>query len=71
MLYYAAGMGGESAAAIQAAKDLAEAQWRHRHAVCWRCAAFAALTKCWRLIRCPTDEVNQAMFDFSRKATPR
>ncbi|MFN3162239.1 MAG: hypothetical protein ACE37N_01830 [Pseudohongiellaceae bacterium] len=65
MLYYAASMGGESAAAVQAAKDLAKL---NGNTAMWSMALvrFGRFDEVLELEQAPNGEVNQAMFDFSK-----
>jgi len=65
MLYYAASMGGESAAAIQAAKDLAKL---NGNTAMWSMALvrFGRFDEVLDLEQEPNGEVNQAMYDFSK-----
>ncbi len=65
MLYYAASMGGESAAAIQAAKDLAKL---NRNTAMWALALvrFGRFDEVLQLTEAPSGEINQSMFDFAR-----
>lgn len=65
MLYYAASMGGESASAIQAAKDLAKL---NGNTAMWSMALvrFGRFDEVLDIEQVPNGEVNQAMFDFSK-----
>ncbi len=65
MLYYAASMGGESAAAIQAAKDLAKLNNNSAmHAMAL--VRFGRFDEMAALTEEPAGEINKSMFDFSR-----
>lgn len=64
MLYYAASMGGESAAAIQAAKDLAKLNNNSAmHAMAL--VRFGRFDEVPALTEAPNGEINVSMFDFS------
>lgn len=65
MLYYAASMGGESASAIQAAKDLAKL---NNNTAMWAMALvrFGRFDEVLDLDERPNGDVNEAMFDFSQ-----
>lgn len=65
MLYYAAAMGGESAASIQAAKDLAKLNNNtsmHSMAL----IRFGRFDEVLNITEAPTGEVNTSMYDFSQ-----
>ena len=65
MLYYAASMGGESASAVQASKDLAKF---NGNSAMWAMALvrFGRFDEVNELDMPPSGEVNQAMYDFSK-----
>ena len=65
MLYYAASMGGESASAVQASKDLAKF---NGNSAMWAMALvrFGRFDEVNELDMAPNGEVNQAMYDFSK-----
>lgn len=64
MLYYAAAMGGESAAAVQAAKDLAKLNNNTAmHAMAL--IRFGRFDELELVTEKPSGDVNQSMFDFS------
>jgi len=65
MLYYAASMGGESASAIQAAKDLAKL---NNNTAMWAMALvrFGRFDEALELDQAPNGDVNSAMYDFSQ-----
>ena len=65
MLYYAASMGGESASAIQAAKDLAKL---NNNSAMWAMALirFGRFDEALQLDQAPNGDVNKSMFDFSK-----
>lgn len=65
MLYYAASMGGESASAIQAAKDLAKL---NNNSAMWAMSLirFGRFDEALQLDQAPNGDVNKAMFDFSK-----
>jgi tetratricopeptide (TPR) repeat protein len=65
MLYYAASMGGESAAAIQAAKDLAKLNNNsamHGMAL----IRFGRFDELETITQVPAGEINKSMYDFSK-----
>lgn len=65
MLYYAASMGGESAAAIQAAKDLAKLNNNTAmHAMAL--VRFGRFDEVPAITEVPNGEINVSMFDFSQ-----
>lgn len=65
MLYYAASMGGESAAAIQAAKDLAKLNNNTAmHAMAL--IRFGRFDELETITEVPSGDVNKSMFDFSK-----
>lgn len=65
MLYYAAAMGGESAAAIQASKDLAKLNGNTAmHAMAL--LRFGRFDEVLELDQEPNGEINKSMFDFSQ-----
>jgi tetratricopeptide (TPR) repeat protein len=65
MLYYAAAMGGESAAAIQAAKDLAKLNNNTAmHAMAL--VRFGRFDEMLDIDKAPNGEINIAMYEFSR-----
>lgn len=65
MLYYAAAMGGESAASIQAAKDLAKLNG-NTAMLAMALLRFGRFDEVLELEQSPNGEVNRAMYDFSR-----
>lgn len=65
MLYYAASMGGESAAAVQAAKDLAKLNNNTAmHAMAL--VRFGRFDEVANITEAPNGEINISMFDFSQ-----
>jgi tetratricopeptide (TPR) repeat protein len=65
MLYYAASMGGESAAAIQAAKDLAKLNNNSAmHAMAL--IRFGRFDELETIADAPAGEINKSMYDFSK-----
>lgn len=65
MLYYAASMGGESAAAIQAAKDLAKLN-RNTAMLTMALVRFGRFDEVLDVEQAPNGEINRSMYDFSR-----
>lgn len=65
MLYYAASMGGESASAVQAAKDLAKL---NNNSAMWAMSLirFGRFDEALQLDQAPSGDVNRAMYDFSK-----
>jgi tetratricopeptide (TPR) repeat protein len=65
MLYYAASMGGESASAVQAAKDLAKL---NNNSAMWAMALvrFGRFDEALELDQAPNGDVNLAMYEFSK-----
>ena len=65
MLYYAASMGGESAAAIQAAKDLAKLN-RNTAMLSLALVRFGRFDEVLEVDQAPNGEINQSMYDFAQ-----
>ena len=65
MLYYAAAMGGESAAAIQAAKDLAKLN-RNTAMLSMALIRFGRFDEVLEVTNKPNGEINVSMYDFSQ-----
>ena len=64
MLYYAASMGGESAAAVQAAKDLAKLNG-NTAMLAMAMLRFGRFDEVLEIDQPPNGEINRAMYDFS------
>lgn len=65
MLYYAASMGGESAAAVQAAKDLAKLN-RNTAMHAMALVRFGRFDEVLGITDAPNGEINVSMYDFSQ-----
>ena len=65
MLYYAASMGGESAAAIQAAKDLAKLNG-NSSMLALALVRFGRFDEVMQVKDTPSGEINMSMFDFAQ-----
>ena len=65
MLYYAASMGGESASAIQAAKDLAKLNG-NTAMLAMALLRFGRFDEVLELDQAPNGEINESMYDFSQ-----
>jgi len=65
MLYYAASMGGESASAIQAAKDLAKLNG-NTAMLSMALVRFGRFDEVLAIAQEPNGEINQSMYDFSQ-----
>ena len=65
MLYYAASMGGESASAIQAAKDLAKLN-RNTAMLSLALVRFGRFDEVLQVDQAPNGEINKSMYDFAQ-----
>ena len=65
MLYYASSMGGESATAIQAAKDLAKLN-RNSSMLVLALVRFGRFDEVLQVTDAPSGEINLSMFDFAQ-----